>query len=231
MSLRRALIALILSMPLPSASAGLLHLSTLGAPFSDDGIAVSYNQWLASSIVAASDATPMTLKELSVRIATIVPNNHLFVGITGSLAGRPDLSNTLIETNVAPINASDSTPSTLSLQPTAATKDVILQPDATYWLVIGATQPDPDQAPHDAGLYRWSYTTANGPFSEAQGWTVGAFTANGNTAGQTWSPVMETPYSFSASLSAVPEPQAAVLMMLVMASTLLNRRRSRRLHS
>ena len=206
-----------------AGSSASITFSTLGAASVDGTEAFSHNQWLATSFIGGDSANAVTAEGVEIKLRVLAPNQHLFVGIVGEASERPDLSNVLVEFDSAPVNAAPfNTVTTLSLAPTSATRNTVLQPDATYWLVVGATASDHEEH-RPAGLYHWSYSTSNGPFESGQDWAVGSQIATGNTAGANWQPSTNTPYSFGISLRPIPEPTTASLLILSISGILLRR--------
>ncbi len=199
--------------------------SSLGSAANDYEEAVTYQQWLGTSFVADADAEAVKVDQVTLRISTTTPNQHLIVGITGSKSMRPDLDNILVEMESSSLNqAPFGTVQTLSLSPIDEDLEVVLNPGETYWLIVGVEAPDVEQTP-SSGLYHWSYASDAGPFDSGRGWRVGDQIATSNTAGQNWTPSNNTPYSFGVSLSAIPEPSATLLCMIGMAFSMATRRR------
>ena len=72
--------------------------SSLDLPAIDREVAVSHNQWLASSFMAGPDAQTMRVEEISIRVACLWPNANPFIAITGSDGGKPDLNDVRVVT-------------------------------------------------------------------------------------------------------------------------------------
>lgn len=199
--------------------------SSLELPAIDREIAVSHNQWLASSFTAGPDAQTMRVEEISIRVSCLWPNANPFIAITGSEGGKPDLSDVRVVTDATALNdpVHLNAPFTLTLQPDESGGPAELLPDQDYWLVFGFTAPD-YYSDLPSGLFFWSYA-ATGPGMQDADWSLGSLTATGGTAGQNWSTEASTPYSFGITLTPVPEPGSAALLLA--GACILLRRRAR----
>ena len=199
--------------------------SSLGIPSTDGAAAFNYNQWLATSFSAPAEAAAVRVDSLTVRLDCAAPNQYIFIAITGTVAGRPAMDDIRIVADTAPLTAQLTLHSvvTFTLQPRLDAGPPVLLPGETYWIIAGMTSPDWDQD-LPAGLFHWSYANTSAGTQSQDGWTVGAATATGNTAGQNWSVENGTPYSFSLALTTIPEPGVPLLAGLALLA--LPRRRS-----
>ena len=211
-------------LPVVFISAAETPLDLLALPASDGDAVVSQNQWLASSFISGEEAPAYRVEALTIRLDCVAANASVFMGITASVNGRPDLSDIRVMFDETPltVDTHSSGAFSMTLEPDYTFSDPILMSGGDYWLVFGVTSPD-WESPQPAGLYHWSYTTDGGPYAASGGWSVGSAIATGNTGGQNWMPENNTPYLFKLEVSAIPEPSAAVL--LLMAGVLFGRRR------
>ena len=210
-------------LPSPAAET---PLDLLSLPALDGDAAVSYNQWLATSFRSGGEASTYRVESLTVRIDCVVANASVFMGIAGSLNGRPNLEDirVVFDETALTVPLHSSAAFSLTLEPDPAFGMPVLLPESDYWLVFGVTAPDWD-AGQAGGLYHWSYAATGGPFSTAGGWSIGAAVATGNTGGQNWTPENNTPYLFGLAVTPVPEP-ASLLLILAAGLQLCRRRRS-----
>lgn len=201
-------------------------ISSLGIPSVDRQAAVSYNQWLASSFVASGEASAVWVDSITVKLACAAPNRHVFLAITGTASGRPDMNDIRVVADAAPLTSPVQLSSviTVTMQPREENGPAVLSPGQQYWVVFGVTQPDWDEA-LPSGLFHWSYAASNAGMTSQDGWSITTATATGNTAGQNWSTELSTPYSFSLVLTPVPEP--GVLPFVLSGLVLLWSRRFR----
>lgn len=199
--------------------------SSLAIPSVDREAAFSYNQWLATSFISPPDGVPMAVDSLSLKVACAVPNQYVFVAITGTIAGRPALNDIRVVADTAPMLPPIILDQVfiLTLRPRLDNAPPILFPGEVYWIVAGSSAPDwGEDLP--AGLFHWSFANSTSGTQSEDGWAVGTATATGNSGGQNWSVENSTPYSFSLALTAVPEPGGAAL--LIMTFFMMIRRRS-----
>jgi hypothetical protein len=213
---------LLFVMCIATLQASALDLSTLDGT-TLGGVPVTYNQWLASSVIASSDVTAAFVSGIAMEVICLVPNSNIFVAITGSNGGRPDLHDIRVVMDTTPLYAPVHLGSTemVSLTPAAAYTTSLLDPGQEYWVVFGSTAPD-FQEGNPSGLYEWNYKSDHS-FPNADGWSIGNRVAAGGTGGQNWVSEINTPYGFSVSLVPVPEP--SVLSLLAASSIMLRRRR------
>ena len=200
--------------------------SSLDLPAIDREVAVSHNQWLASSFMAGPDAQTMRVEEISIRVACLWPNANPFIAITGSEGGKPDLSDVRVVTDATALNdpVHLNAPFTLTLQPDESGGPAELAPDQEYWVVFGFTAPD-YYSDLPSGLFYWSYAATDPAMASGADWMLGALTATGGTEGQNWTTEKTSPYSFGVTLTPVPEPGSAALLLA--GACILLRRRSR----
>ena len=183
-----------------------VDLSTLNLA-SDGVVPLGYNLWLASAISSDPETAnaDLRLDAITLRIKTVVPNANLFVGVTTSEFFVPNMSNVVAIMNVDPLTLDPllNTLSEVRLVPSAATPNPILTSGQDYWLVVGVTAPDPGQEDLPTGLYCWSYAPPGSPIEGIAGWGIPSKIANAGTAGATWSPSSETPFSFALETTSI----------------------------
>jgi hypothetical protein len=184
----------------PSAAAVLGTLQQASAGYD----VVSFNSWQASSFTLADNAGTYRVRQVKLHLAQIMPNANLILRITGSKFGRPDNADVRAELQIPaslPVTAG-----AVNFE-ASASPDPLLVPGQTYWLVLGISALDLDEA-QPAGLVRWSYAaTSAADAPSAAGWSIGNNTASSGTNGSDWQASANTPYLFA--ISARP-PSAAV---------------------
>lgn len=188
---------------------------------------VNYNQWLATSFTSSDSAPAVVAEGVSLWIQYLQPNQHYMVAITGNKAGRPDMEDirAVADTTPAYWGTAQGTTQAVDFKFRTDGSSKELLPGERYWLVFGATQPDHD-SPYPNGLYRWSYLDAPVPEAWLDGWSVSNLTATANTAGQVWSPELNTAHAFSLSLvEMIPEPGLSGLLTAAGWILLCRRRR------
>jgi hypothetical protein len=191
-----------------------------------DGVeTVSHNQWLSTSFRSGGNADFFLTDYLTLRVDAVAPNAHIMVAITGTLNGRPNLDDIRVHFDEAPLitPVSLGTVTIFSLAPDVAYGEQRIEPNEDYWIVFGVEEPD-WESDLPTGLYHWSYAGTSGPYNASPGWTVGSQIAAGNTARANWTPDTNTPYVFGLSVTAVPEPTGAALLVCAGIGALLHRR-------
>lgn len=181
-------------------------LGNLMQPAQDRSVAISLNEWQASSFRLYAAAGAWRVRSITVRMAQQTANESFSFRIVGESALRPALGDVRVAFTHPAINGTGTQSITFTAQASPAP---VLQPGQTYWLVCGVERQDGNFTPA-TGLYYWSYAlnslTDDTP---AAGWSFGTATATAGTAGANWTPDATTPFTFS--IDAVPESQAMTL--------------------
>jgi hypothetical protein len=182
-------------------------------------VGVNYNAWEAQLIRADEDATPLYVHDIVLSVHVITPNENIGVWIVGEVNNRPDLSNTFIAFDNAPLQTPNSYGDSVTLVPQGAPSEVLLPIATNFWIVIGATAQDPET--QTAGLYRWLYSNVS-PAASVDGWQVGTSIATAGTGGSGWDPLLnQTPYKFELTLGSEPVPEPAWSIVAVAVATAL----------
>ena len=165
-------------------------LGNLSRPHGSDGVAVSYNEWQASSFKIADTPTSWMIERVSLSLSQVVANASLTLRITGEAGFRPNLADTRVlfgaitfETQTATFEANEF-------------PAPVLEPNQTYWLVLGVESLDPNSE-LSTGLFEWRYAldllVDAGP---AEGWSFGERAASAGTAGLGWGTEATSPFAF-----------------------------------
>ena len=208
--------------PTPTVGA---TISTIALPTTDMADYMSYNQWLAQSFTGDAGASDMRIDSVTLKFDAFSHNSNAVVMITGSTASRaPDLGNVYATMDTTDLTfVPTHSVSTVTLMPEAGSAANQLPADGEYWIVFGASALDDFDNP---GLYHWSFLNEHGSYVESDGWKVGAFTAASSTGGAGFvSSSSFAPYSFSISLTSVPEPGVPTLIVLGLGARVFSRRR------
>ena len=193
----------------------------------DDGHdLVTYNSWKGQSFSLSTTAETGKITAATFRLEIVIANTKLVARVVGSVAGTgaPDMSDVYTQLRIT------TNPTGTTLQPVFFQEDPeitsrLMVQGATYWLVIGMTDEDHEQA-SPAGLIRWHFASTNGQDPDAPaGWQVGVMTAASGTAGSNWSPVATTPYLFDVTLTPAPIPEPGLAALLLPAALFSFRRR------
>lgn len=181
-------------------------LGNLAQPAQDRAVAVSLNEWQASSFRLSESAGAWRVRSITVRMAQQTANESFAFRITGETALRPALTDVRAAFTTPAISGTGTQSITFTVKDSPAP---VLQPGETYWLVAGVERQDGNFTP-STGLSYWSYAlnslTDTAP---AAGWSFGPATATAGTAGAGWAPDTTTPFTFS--IDAVPENSAMTL--------------------
>jgi hypothetical protein len=199
-------------------------LSTLSKASTGNDL-LTWNTWKGQEFKLDATATSSQITSVSLRLEILVPNLNFVVRIVGSQGspGKPNMAD--IRASLLPITSLATTAlATITFEANPSTSYPPLDPESSYWLIAGMTDPDFEQA-NPAGLIRWHYAGTNGQDAGATpGWTLGSQIAYSDTAGGDWFPSAAEPYLFSITATPVPEP-TSLLGAVVLAMQLRRRRR------
>ena len=181
-------------------------LGNLAQPAQDHSVAISLNEWQASSLRLSAAAGAWRVRSITVRMAQQAANESFAFRITGEAALRPALLDVRAAFTTPAISGTGTQTVTFAVKNSPAP---VLQPGQTYWLVGGVERLDGNFTP-STGIYYWSYALSSlTDTTPASGWSFGPQSASAGTLGSNWAPEPTTPFSFS--LEAVPENPAMTL--------------------
>jgi hypothetical protein len=181
-------------------------LGNLTQPAQDRTVAISMNEWQASSFRLSAAAGAWRVRSLTVRMAQQTANGSFGFRIVSESALRPALGDVRAAFTTPAITGTGTQSVTFTVKEAPAP---VLQPGQTYWLVAGVERQDGNFTP-STGLYYWSYALNSlTDFTPASGWSFGPHTASSGTVGANWAPEATTPFSFS--LDAAPVNPAMTL--------------------
>jgi hypothetical protein len=197
-------------------------ISTLPSPH--DGFTdATWNHWVGQAFQITT--APATVVSVSLPIIITAPNANFVVRVVGSTSSNPNVpdmanvratlyhSDAFVQNNAVQIIV-------FTLQPGQPVQ--VLDADTRYWLIMGATDPDFNEA-NSAGLAKWSYTNTNAlPVGPSDAAALLNFVAESGTAGTGWTALPQSPQRFGLELTPVPEPGTACLLIFTMG--LINRR-------
>lgn len=167
----------------------------------DDSVPIGYTQWEGQSFFSTDEAEPVFVQSLRLAMTMTVPNSNFKVMIVGEENFRPNLADLIVDFDITPLN--EGIDPVFMLFPKGAYQNAELLPETNYWIVAGATAPDPET--FETGIYHWSYILNTPAVTSVGGWNIGTSIASAGTAGDGWIPQTDTPYLFS--LTAIPEPR------------------------
>lgn len=210
--MRRGAVLLLIALAMP-VQAQLSNLSEVV----DGSDRASINQWLATAIILDDGASPVLIKSVTLRARVLVPNDYVYLGITGDSSSRPDLTVTPAMFDATSLGFAE--PQAQSSEQTFASvldennQLPMLMPGSSYWIVFGVTEADHEKD-LATGLFEWEYTGADASVPEVSGLRVGTRVATSNTLGQEWSSFSAPSQLFGIDFIVVPEPSSVALLLL-----------------
>ncbi len=177
--------------------ADIIAVSSIGAP-TTDGTPVSKSAWVADKFTTGSNASFLTLTNVTIQFHSSTGTGGYFVSIYNDVLGAPGSA-------LATLTGSTN-PNTTGNFTYTPSSPITLDASTSYWLVEGSTS--------STNLYQPMYVTTNTPFT-GHGWTItGNYYVSTNVVNvPTWGLLhTDGPTQYNISVAFVPEPTTYALM-------------------